>query len=922
MEKIREIIIKYKLSIFAVTETWLTPDMSDGEINIDGYRLFRRDRVGRLGGGVCIYTHHCLKIKVLNDLSHPLLEMLWLSISLSKRDIVLGCLYRPPDASVEFWSTLDNTLEVLEGSDIILMGDLNVNTLDTTDRNFAHLKNVCLPLQLKDIVQSPTRISPTTSKCLDVILTNKTEISAPAIIHLDMTDHALVLTTIRTIEGLNDQSSAQLHIKRNWRNNESPAVLLENALSQHMHQLQCSGINSMWKEWKDKFLTALDEVAPKVTALVSYKRPRCPWMTPQLLNILHRQKSIYRKILRSNRKDSEAIKQHRLLRSQSTNLYRLLKNQYFQQHLAQYRNNPRNLWSAINHVTGRRRHKLPPSAKLSMLTEHFKTILRQPGPAARMPFGPDEQHSFKKFRPVTTAEVELLLSRMASTKAPGPDTIRPSELKLAATKIASSVSVLFNESLATGELPQEFKEGNIIPIFKLGKTDTTLPSNYRGITLNCVLSKVLERIVYDQISEFLNQKGALNESQYGFRKQRSCPDLLLTTVDDWLMARDAKLSTAVVFIDLSKAFDNVQHQLLLHILQQHGVGGIALAWFFNYLQGRTQQVVLQSTISDPFECSKGVPQGSVLGPLLFNLYVSDLPTIAEKWNTSLPSFADDMTLYCSRQSATVACEDTTTALDAIHDALAKKGLEMNSDKTVAMVILPRKRAQDNTDFVVHCQKKAIQIVSQTRLLGIIVDEKLSWSAHVDGVCSKVGRKIGALRRSFRQLTPAARRLYLLSVIQPDLEYAAATVITSMSATQRSRLKGLWRKAVRCFSGASWKEDVSPILRENSLTPIDHRWALQVGVAVRRCQENAAPSALCGKLHRYEHSYITRGKTNCFRPYRPATYSGSVCFSNIGPLLWNALPAHVRQERCPSSFKVQFLKCLSKSSSLLSLANVT
>ena len=162
------------------------------------------------------------------------------------------------------------------------------------------------------------------------------------------------------------------------------------------------------------------------------------------------------------------------------------------------------------------------------------------------------------------------------SKATGPDDISSTDLKLAAKNVAGTIAMLFNESLQTGDLPDEFKLGHVIPILKPGKTDTSLPSSYRGSTLTSILSKVLEKVVYKQVNTFLNDTHALNEQQYGFRKGRSCADLLTATVDDWLLARDRKLPTAIVFLDLSKAFANAQHEQLLQRLQKLNIGGTVL----------------------------------------------------------------------------------------------------------------------------------------------------------------------------------------------------------------------------------------------------------------------------------------------------------------------------------------------------------
>ena len=230
-----------------------------------------------------------------------------------------------------------------------------------------------------------------------------------------------------------------------------------------------------------------------------------------------------------------------------------------------------------------------------------------------------------------------------------------------------------------------------------------------------------------------------------------------------------------------------------------------------------------ATRRDP-QNDKGVPQGSVLGPLLFNIYVADLPSLTREHGAKMPSFADDMTLYCSYTSAALACSTVSAALKDTSRALALRGLSINVSKTVAMVIAPHSRACQGlpTSVRLLLQNEEVKLVSQTRLLGIIIVDSLSWSPHVDSICKKVGRKIGALRRTYRQLTPTARRQFSS---QPDLEYAASATIPFMPTGQQDRLLALWQKAVRCLAGVHPQDDVLPLIRNLKLTLLSHRWSL-------------------------------------------------------------------------------------------------
>ena len=242
------------------------------------------------------------------------------------------------------------------------------------------------------------------------------------------------------------------------------------------------------------------------------------------------------------------------------------------------------------------------------------------------------------------------------------------------------------------------------------------------------------------------------------------------------------------------------------------------------------------------------------------------------------------------------------------------GLEINAEKTTSMIISPHRRSQTHQQAhcSIYCKDKKVSMVTESRLLGVIVDNNLTWSAHVDTVYSKVARKIGAMKRTSRQLSLKARRSFFLSVIQPDLEYAAGACVPSMPESQRQRLLSLWRKAVRCTAGADKHADVYTICGEHSITPLLHRWALSFALQVRRCYLNIAPAQLCDKLVRPCHKHSTRGNNSSLYPFRSSSLSGTVSFTNRSPILWNALQSVSGSEISTfsqSRFKKSFLDLL-------------
>ena len=293
------------------------------------------------------------------------------------------------------------------------------------------------------------------------------------------------------------------------------------------------------------------------------------------------------------------------------------------------------------------------------------------------------------------------------------------------------------------------------------------------------------------------------------------------------------------------------------------------------LQNHTQRihkVVVGSRSSPSFYCTKGVPQGSVLSPLLFNIYVSNLHSVAKENNSSLRSFADDMTLYHSDTSAEQASKTVCAALNIINGELVDLGLPINVEKSAALLICPSAKKSNqlpSTPPILLCGTP-VNVVTEMRLLGVIVDNHLSWSSQVNSVISKVSRKIGILRRNIHQLSPSARRLFYLAArvhknflctlagshsTGPSLEYAATETIPFMSTSLRDRLCSVWRRAVRCVAGADWQAEVAPILKNHRLTSIEHRCKLGTPVCCCRAK-------MCSKIG----SSLSVHKTKFYRTF--------------------------------------------------------
>ena len=703
--EVESIMIEQQLDILAVSETWLDNSVSDLEVHIRGTILYRRDRPCmtscscltacgpcKKGGGVCLYVKETLRVSLDERYSHDALELLCIRCTPQRgSEILIGCIYRPPGQSVDYWDSLAAAVDCADCEELYLLGDLNVNFLDKQSSTYKALYHtILLPLNLSNLVNAPTRITRQTQTSIDCILTNSEDATTASVFDCEFSDHRIITTSV-PITSL--QPDTPDHKPRQPSRDYSSFCMQEFhklLKSVSLHSFSSTNPHQMAAEWVKKFNCALDELAPIVSRRAGRptSKERCPFMTEELLHMIRQRKSAFRRLKASAFQDPVTALQFRQLRTRSNNLYRQLRNKYFSELCQDYEQSPRKFWSAINGVTKRKPAKPKTSVEAETLNRYFHSIVHDPDASYNVPLGPVSSTDLESFASVTIAEVELLLLDLKPRKAPGPDNILPCLVKSAAYILAPSLAILFNASFSSGILPSTFKEANICPVLKSQRSDRSDPSQYRPISLSSVIAKALEKVVLRQLQQLFDDKCPYHKDQYGFRRHHSTAQLVTKAVSQWTASRDTGHTTMIVFLDLSKAFDRVNHQCLLISLQAKGIGRTALAWFASYLYDRRQKVTLQHATSRVLPVSRGVPQGTVLGPVLFNVYISHLPTIADSFTCSLPMFADDMTLYRSAPSLKLCIASVIPCLNVLCDELQKLHMMINVKKSGVMIISP------------------------------------------------------------------------------------------------------------------------------------------------------------------------------------------------------------------------------------------
>ena len=391
------------------------------------------------------------------------------------------------------------------------------------------------------------------------------------------------------------------------------------------------------------------------------------------------------------------------------------------------------------------------------------------------------------------------MKKFFKSKAPGLDGISSRLLKFCASGISGSLCCLFNRSFAEGCFPKAWKSALVVPVYKKGSN--TVPGNYRPIALLSIVSKVLERIVHNKLYAFL--RPWFNHNQSGFRKKDGTVPQLIRLVQTWSEAVDESNYVGVVYFDLRKAFDRVWHRGLLVKLQAAGVSGQAFQWFSSFLSGRCQATLVNGALSDFSVLHAGVPQGAILSPLLFTVYMNDIPS-CDSLAGSTNLFADDISAFVIDKSMSSLSGKLQNCIDTLSCWFDTWLPSVNTSKSAFMVL--RSHGMSSTPLQLSIHGCAINQVCNHKHLGLTISETLTWSAHVDSVISKASTRIGFLRRLKHRTSPSVVRELYLYCIRPIMEYASVAW-AGLTKTNVQRLERCNRNAARLITGISPSADL-------------------------------------------------------------------------------------------------------------------
>ena len=616
-----------------------------------------------------------------------------------------------------------------------------------------------------------------------------------------------------------------------------------------------------------------------------------PWITAGIRNSIKRRDRLLNRFIKCKDpvKKTELHQKYKVLRNKVLSLTRSSKKLHYKSYFEENSKNLKKTWSGIKSIINI--HIVNKSAPKSLLVDgevtsdpnkivngfndYFSTVadkLQKSIHTRGLDFSkylvnPSENNF--QFRPADPQEVLLIVNSLDNNKASGPSSTPTEALKLVKNSICFPLTHIINLSFTTGIYPTRLKEAKIIPIYK-GKGDPLIVSNYRPISLLSNINKIFEKIVYKRLYSFLEKYNCIYELQFGFRAKHSTNHALISLTERIREALDSKGGKFAcgVFIDLQKAFDTVDHSILLKKLEHYGIRGLANNWFQSYLTGRKQLTSVNGTKSGLKDMKHGVPQGSVLGPLLFLIYINDLHN-AIRFST-VHHFADDTNLLVTNSCIKKVQDQVNLDLKYLSNWLKANKIALNASKTEVIIfrhknkpLMYRKTPTDPLvpwKLKIKLEGKLIQPSTHVKYVGVLLDSHLEWKYHVDELSTKLSRAVGMLAKIRHFVDAKTLNMIYYGIFSSLMLYGSQ--IWGQCNTSISAMEKLQNRALRILNFEHYQSSAEPLYKRSEILKFADSIMLSNFIFAHSCLQNNIPSALANSiiLVRPEHVQISRNQT--------------------------------------------------------------
>lgn len=863
-------------------------------------------RENHIKGGVAIYKHDSFGYEVestnLEDLSTELTcEMTAVKIKLEQKIQLYAIgIYRPPNSSFDYaLQSMANLLDQIpqENGGICLVGDLNVDWMDKSKKRENQVLNECLSsYNMSRILLPPTRITSTSVSSIDVVCTNLDHgMLNVDVLHLGLSDHTGQLTTL-DIPSKRKITPSVARRRLNKNNLSCLRDLLEIQSWERVYR--ATDVDDAYTNFVDTFTTALDITCPIRISRDKPKKQHNPAVCPEAAALKVRFLEAHDKFIRTNK---EQDKEEACQRKKSYDLkLKELRKRENEARIKEAPNKSKAIWEVINSERTTRKKGTECSWQLehvdgvtddiTLVAELFNTfftttaeeLLKRNNQTMPKTFQNIAlcNHNLKFFPPATTEEVKKSIKSLKLSSSAGVDGISSKMLKFCENELSHPLTNIINKSMAQGHFPTKMKISKVYPLHKNGSKSKT--QNFRPISLVPTVSKLLEKIVLTRLFNHLVSYNLLPVRQHGFLAGKSTTTALTELIElitDYIEKGNTVTGT---FLDLSKAFDSLDHTLLLSKISSLGISELALKWFKSYLTNRTQIVEVKQTINEetkvgtstPLPVRRGVPQGSVLGPILFLLFTRDLPLAVEPQSSSI-MYADDTVLVSKSKSLETLEINTFVSVSKAEQYCVQNDLVFNEAKTKLLAL---GRNKDQLSGFPN-----ITTVQAVKHLGMVLDDRLSWNDHVDNMCLRLGTSLFALQRVRAISTPEALRTAYHALFESHIRYGII-LWGGSSAQNLQRALVLQKRAIRTVTGLQQRDSCREAFKTLGILTVTSLYILEVILHT---------SNVDLLKHNNIHEHNTRHADDFVLPsHRTALFEQKPSYAGVK--LYNALPNNIKR----------------------------
>ena len=800
MDEFKLLVDDEKPDIIGITETWAKEDFGDEFYQLNGYNCLRNDNSQDIRGGVMIYYKAEMDVTLCKEIQEMRAkDSIWVWVKYEQEKVIVGCIYRKGTSSEENNTRLFENIALSKqlSDKVLIMGDLNFPEIDWKNNfindNVHNQRNLTARSFLSTLedaflvqhVMEQTRArGENIPSCLDLIITESEE-SVRGICYLNPlgnSDHCVL--TWKYLIDIEFQTEV---IKRKcyYRGDYKRMKMLLNRINWRQ-ELRGLSLNDAYNRFREIVLRIEDECIPTIEE-GGQRSPKPPWLNRNARKAARRKAFAYRRFQgsRSYFLYREFIKE----RDKSNKILKKARREFEKKLFKEVKKNPKALYRYLNSgkqgrvpICRLRRRNLGTETlndkeSAEELNDFFHSVFVREEDSDLLAFNdfvtqfmnPETEEPFHYKGKVSANALNSIdlnrervlkaLKDLNPNKTPGPDGLHPKVLKEVAESICDPVYYIFLRSLETSEVPDFWELANITALFKGG--DRSDPSNYRPVSLTSVLCKTLEKIIREEIVNHIDTEGILSENQHGFTNGRSCLTNLLETFNDWFEMFDNGHPVDTVFLDFRKAFDRVPHARLLFKLRKIGITGQLLSWIECFLKNRKQRVVLNKTESSWKPVVSGVPQGSVLGPVLFLIYINDLPDYIK---SSCKIFADDTKVYSKVESM----EEITGLQNDLENLVSWSEIWLLSFNAAKCKVMHIGRRNHMADY--HMGETRLQVVEEEKDLGVLTSNSLKFGKHIAKAAAAANKKLGLLKHTFRYWTEESLSTLYKVYVRPHLEY--------------------------------------------------------------------------------------------------------------------------------------------------------